>query len=274
MVRLGDDITHAFLPSNRTECNYEQLRFLKGYEIDGDKRRSIHDWLTISATSEVTDELVATYDSELLAEAIDDCFQICLGSSEVRFTPPFAYKSISENLAVLTPEMACTTICFGQYVQADEQLMLFVLTNDMKHLWKLCGILCRPSDEQAYSNNSDSWTNKVKRVFDKIDAYLILDFFLNSRELMQKRFPDLFPKQKSDAEEKTITFQDVKRQREAYDTKIVQYADKPSQKDEQWRTNAWTVLEFINYDINKAKQLHEQQKKWEKSQHTKRISKT
>jgi hypothetical protein len=181
-------------------------------------------------------------------------------------------KMVSKYVNIVFPAYACTNICFGQYVQADEQLMLFVLSKNIKHLQKMCGILCRPSGENDYEGVNESWIKIIKRHFDTVDYYLTLEFFLNAREQMQRRFPKLFPNAKADEKGTELTYQDVKKQREAYDRKVVQYAERPSDKAAQWQTNAWTVLEFIETDIVTAINLKEQQNKWEKSQNTRATS--
>ncbi len=269
MKRLGDDITHVFLPSNRSECNYEQLRHLKAYELNEDGTPSVAEWLQIACDAELANELIATYNPEILAESLDDCFQVCIGS-EVSFLEfPIKSRYLSNTEQIKYPAMAFTNICFGQFVQADEQLMLLTLTKNVKHLWKLCGIFCRPIGEKNYTGVTDEWINTFKRTHDLVDAWLVLDFFLNTRDLMQKRFRHLFSKVISTEEKTELTFQDVRAQREAYDRKIVQYAERPSEKEKQFQTNVWTVLEFIENDIVTAKTLKEQQVKWEKSQRTK-----
>jgi hypothetical protein len=272
MKRLGDDITHVFLPGNRAECTYEQLRYLKKYELDEEESTGLLEWLLISCTGKVADELIATYDAELLAESLDDCFQACVGNEAPFFGFPLKSKVANRDLTVRYLAGSCTDMCFGQFVQADEQLMLFTLTKSLKHLWKLCGILCRPQRETVYGGISEEWVQQIKRVHDVIDAWLILDFFMNARDLMRKRFSNLFPVANEGVEAKKLTFQDVKAQREAYDRKIVQYSERPSEKEAQWQTNVWTVLEFIDNDIFTAKTLKEQQNKWEKSQRTKGTS--
>ena len=104
MKRLGDDITNVFLPSNRSECNYEQLRHMKSYELNEDGTPGVTDWLLIACEAAIADELIATNDPDILAEALDDCFQACYGS-EVSFLEfPIQNRYVSETVRVKYPE--------------------------------------------------------------------------------------------------------------------------------------------------------------------------
>lgn len=251
----------VMMPENLNEC--ELLILLKWQELkeqqDLTKAQFAYLWLKTCLTEEAFLLLVKACNPEHVAQWAVDCSDIFLANNVGLTEQKLPILSL-KGLRLVGQASRCPSIRFGQWVEADEQFLLWHKSKNDKHLAKLAAILYRTDREKEYNNSINSeiafrLLNEVERPI----LLLIAEFWQGCRALFEKRFVRVFPKilesEDTQAQAKEIKYADIQKMVLAYHEKLVQYAKTPDRKMAMYQENAWTVFEFIEYDLKVYEQM-------------------
>jgi len=254
MIATNGDI-HIYLPEHRNNASIIQLELLKQHQL---KKTEIDKfavfWLESCCTPTTFANLLKTSNSDSLADIAQTATQAILKSTQPYTQPP--YKKIHLKTQQLhAPEPYLANITFGQFIAAEEQLFLYMLNQNSKHIANLANILYRPETEKHYTNNEQSQitAQEIAKTLKPHQLHLILDYYIGSRTIIEQNNPQVFPAPQPKATKPSLTAQKILDMVKSYHAKLVQYAGTPDRKKHMYNESAWTVLEFINTDIQNYK---------------------
>lgn len=245
----------VWFPENLNECSIDQL--LRIQELSNnleDLPNFSVEFLRICMLDDDFDELVALCPSEKLAEFANQVADSFL-ASEVFLTEQKIPILAVKDAEFRGPQDCLYDICFGQFVEADEQFLLYYKTQKIEHLNKMIAILYRPRDEIEYDNEiNEAIISKIKTV--DIGIKLIIHaFYSGCRQFISKQFKEVFPVKKESNQKKQLLFAEIRDMSKAYNAKMVQYAKSPDRKKKVYLVNVFTFFEFIEHDIIEYNQM-------------------
>jgi hypothetical protein len=265
MILSGDNI-QVFLPNVMNECSVTQLEIIATAQLNKtpvDKFAFM--WITAACDSETLKALLEEYEPDSLSDAAITATEAFLATKQPLTNTPYGLIYLENDKHLVGPEDNMANICMGQCIDAEEQFFLFLMNKNLKHLAKLTAILFRPPHQKKYNNSlNNSLAADVLKTLSETQLHVICEYYQGVRSLMAGNFKHAFPLPKAtpDAKikEKTaITGATILEMVLGYHAKLVQYSNNiPSQKQEQYHTNAWTVLEFIDTDIANYKRQEKQ----------------
>lgn len=243
----------VMLPQTLNEC--ELLTLLKWEELKETQGLTTgqfaFEWLKICINEESFFQLLKDCPVVNIAEWAVDASMIFLGSESGLTEQKLPILSL-KGLRLIGQTSRCSSIKFGQWVEADEQFLLWVKSKDDKCLAKLAAILYRTDREKEYNNSQNAIiANRILNEVERPILLLIAEFWAGCRGLFENRFRRVFPKTE-DTEESTraaFKYSDIQKMVMAYHEKMLQYAKTPDRKMAMYQENAWTVFEFIEYDL-------------------------
>lgn len=291
-ANIDDQTLYISLPSHINECNFVQLLFLKqnAGNINPDLLAFV--WLQ-TCVSEATFETLLDHIDHVqlhdlaVASLQSMTFDEAKLAPALRTKPPLALLYL-KNITLYPSGNLLQTMCFGQFVDAEEQLFLYFANNSTdqstnnpipnnqatKHLAALAATIYRPYNESRYSSTRTfELAPLIQAELDQDHLEIILDHYLACRYYITNKFKKTFPQQKTDNKKQTTdnreqktgpSTQNIREMVNGYNNKMIQYATTPTRKQEVYHENAWTVLEFIEHDIAKAQA---EQKALEKLNH-------
>lgn len=249
----------VMLPERLNEC--ELLILLKWQELKEEqgltKAQFAFAWLRTCLSEEAFLLLVKACEPERVAEWAVDCAEIFLANNEGLTEQKLPVLNL-KGLRLVGQASRCPSIRFGQWVEADEQFLLWYKSKNDKHLAKLAAILYRRDREKEYDSSMNA--EIAHRLLNEVERpmlLLIAEFWAGCRALFEARFKRVFPKvlEGESTEKKEIKYADIRNMVIAYHEKLVQYAKTPDRKMAMYQENAWTVLEFIEYDLKIYEQM-------------------
>lgn len=248
----------VMLPERLNEC--ELLVLLKWQELKEQKLTGgqfAYEWLKICLSEEAFLLLLKACEPIKLAEWAVECSDIFLNNNEGLTEQKLPVLSL-KGLRLVGQKSRCPSIKFGQWVEADEQFLLWYKSKNDKHLAKLAAILYRKDRETEYdSSNNAEIAHRILHEVERPILLLIAEFWAGCRALFEARFKRVFPKLlEADATKpKELKYADIQQMVLAYHEKMVQYAKTPDRKMAMYQGNAWTVFEFIEYDLKIYEQM-------------------
>lgn len=258
MILITDTADFAgYLPQTLNECSLltlMQCQELKAKE-DLTTAEFAIGWMKACLTQQDFDTLLRNIEPMKLAEMAVDASDIFLGSKAGLTEQKLPLLPL-KGLNLFGPKTHCSNICFGQWIEADEQFLLWHKSKELKCLAKLVAILYRPEKEKLYDNSLNA--ENASRILNTLDQrlmHIVADFWAGCRGLFEKRFDLVFPKVDKQANTKEIRFSEIQAMTLAYHEKMVQYAKSPERKMAIYLENAWTVFEFIQFDIKRYNEL-------------------
>lgn len=249
----------VMLPERLNEC--ELLILLKWQDLKEEqgltKAAFAFSWLKTCLSEEAFLLLIKACEPERVAEWAVDCSEIFLANNEGLTEQKLPILSL-KGLRLIGQPSRCTSIRFGQWVEADEQFLLWYKSKNDKHLAKLAAILYRKDREKEYDSSLNA--EIAHRLLNEVERpilLLIAEFWAGCRGLFEKRFRRVFPKvlESEETKPKELKYADIQQMVMAYHEKLVQYAKTPDKKMAMYQENAWTVFEFIEYDLKIYEQI-------------------
>ncbi len=249
----------VMLPERLDEC--ELLILLKWQELKEQQglttAQFAFEWLKICLSEEAFLLLVKACESEKVAEWAVDCSAIFMANNAGLTEQKLPILHLRK-LRLIGQASRCPSIRFGQWVEADEQFLLWYKSKNDKHLAKLAAILYRKDREYEYDNSLNA--EIAHRILNEVERpilLLIAEFWAGCRALFEQRFKRVFPKllEEEATKPKELKYADIKAMVMAYHEKLVQYAKTPDRKMAMYQENAWTVFEFIEYDLKVYEQM-------------------
>jgi hypothetical protein len=249
----------VMLPERLNEC--ELLILLKWQELKEEqgltKAQFAFAWLRTCLSEESFLLLIKACEPDKVAEWAVDCSEIFLANNEGLTEQKLPLLSL-KGLRLVGQASRCPSIRFGQWVEADEQFLLWYKSKNDKHLAKLAAILYRNDREIKY--NSSLNAEIAHRLLNEVERpilLLIAEFWAGCRALFEARFKRVFPKvlEGEATKPKELKYADIQQMVLAYHEKLVQYAKTPDRKMAMYQENAWTVFEFIEYDLKVYEQM-------------------
>lgn len=240
----------SYFPESLNECSLDQILEIREARAEGlDKSEMAVKFMQICMTDEAYVEMIELCSVDFLAETATRIFERFEESESFLDIQKVPVLSLGDT-ELVGPQDYIQNICFGQYVEADYQYLLYYKTQNEIHLDKLIAVLYRPRDELKYNNAiNDRLERKIKKLEPEIKA-VIHAFWIGCRLFLSKRFKAVFPKKSADGKlEKELTFAQIKASKAAYNAKMIQYAKTPERKIEIYLENVYLVFEFIDYDV-------------------------
>ena len=249
----------VMLPERLNEC--ELLVLLKWQELKEQQGLTTgqfaFEWLKICLSEEAFLLLVTACEPNKVAEWAVDCSAVFLAQNEGLTEQKLPVLSM-KGLRLVGQKSRCPSIKFGQWVEADEQFLLWYKSKNDRHLAKLAAILYRKNREIEYdgSNNAEI-AHRILNEVERPILLLIAEFWAGCRSLFEARFKRVFPKllEAEATKPKELKYADIQQMVLAYHEKMVQYAKTPDRKMAMYQGNAWTVFEFIEYDLKIYEQM-------------------
>lgn len=287
-AQLDDTSIYLALPSTINECNFMQLLFLKqnAGKVHPDVLAFV--WLQTCCSEETFETLLANIDNQQLHDiSVASLQSMTFDESKLgpalRTKPPLSLMYL-KNITLYPQGNLLQTMCFGQFIDAEEQLFLYFANqttqnsqpathnstlkthNSTKHLAALAATIYRPYNETRYSSTRTfELAAIIESELSTEELEIILDHYLACRYYITNKFKKLFPQKKTkepltegkEANPPTggqgaPSPRDIRDMVAGYNNKMIQYATSPDQKEKIYHENAWTVLEFIEYDITKS----------------------
>lgn len=161
---------------------------------------------------------------------------------------------IGNNILIGTKDYL-SDVWFGRFVEADEAFWLYTQTKDIKYLHQLTAILYLYDTESEYDNAIvPKRTQDIAKFASQEALAVIYEYYAGSRDYITKRFPLVFPKAKEETG-KSLKLKNIKEMREAFNKVMIDFAVTPDRKAEQYKTNLYTTLEFVERNIEKNNEL-------------------
>ncbi|WP_304232385.1 hypothetical protein [Jiulongibacter sediminis] len=255
IVNDGADIS-IFFPDELNQCTEVQLELLKKCQLEATSFSEFSvRWFTAGCSAETYADLLESCDSDSLADIACSVTQRFLECKKPLTKTPYEVMYLEKH-TLTGPGDFLQRLCFGQFIDSEEQLFLYFSRKETDHLVKLTAVLFRPAFEKEYNAGTSAQLLKdIRKSMTDAQLYVILEFYLGCRAVMARRFKHVFPAPPEGKDEKKakITPRMILDMVEGYHKKMVQYSPTPSQKMKQYLENAWTVLEFIDYDIESFK---------------------
>jgi hypothetical protein len=262
MIQLTDGAElDVYIPQSLNECSLDQLLILQKIRVESEDVADFSvDFFRLCMPDEVFDELVALCDVELLGGMAVQAADMFL-QSEGYLTMQKIPELLIKDTVFVGPKDCIANLCFGQFVEAETQFLLYFKTQKEQHLNSLVSILYRPRGEISYNNETNAAVaDGLKKV--ELEIKLIIHaYYLGCREYLNNRFKVAFPKKKANDKAPKLLFSDITKMQAAYNAKMVQYAKSPERKKEVFLENVYTVFEFIEYDILEYQEMVNQLKK-------------
>lgn len=243
----------VMLPEKLNDC--ELLILLKWQELKETQglttAQFAYEWLKTCLDEASFLILIKSCEPHKIAEWAVDCSAIFLANNEGLTEQKLPLLSL-KGLRLVGQVSRCSAIRFGQWVEADEQFLLWHKSKDDKHLAKLAAILYRNDREKQYDNSLNG--EIAYRLLNEVERPILLmiaEFWAGCRGLFEKRFRRVFPAPIDEelTKKKELKYGDIQKMVMAYHEKLVQYAKTPDRKMAMYQENAWTVFEFIEYDL-------------------------
>lgn len=252
-----------FYPDSLNEASITQLELYKSHQVEEkDLEKFASAWFLSGLNEQQLKELEDTAYLESVSDIALMVSERFLSSKEPLTRCPYPeisyrnikYQCVSDHLSDMH---------FGQFVDAEEQLSLYLINNHKDHLRKLCSVLYKPAGSEYYSSKIKGLSKGFGRVMGHVRMLLLLEFYLGCRQTLASNFRHIFPKQakKEDGEAKPVKLkpQDVLQMVRSYHAKLVQFAKSPEKKMAVYQENVYTVLEFIDADMAEYKRWKKEQ---------------
>jgi len=253
----NEDFT-AYIPDNLNECSLDQLLEIQRIKEEGlDKADIVVKFLQACIRDEHFEELVQLCNTSDLAEIALRVYDNFLNSNKFLDTQKIPFLTL-RNKILDAPKDYIANICFGQFVEADKEYLLYFKTQNVMHLNKLVSILYRPRDEKIYDNEVNELHIKEIAKIELEIKTVINSYWTGCRLFLANRFKLVFPKTKS-KEDDPLTFEKIKKSTQAYNSKMIQYAKTPDKKIDIYLENVYVVFEFIEHDLLEQMSIKSQQ---------------
>lgn len=262
MIQLTDGAElDVYIPDKLNECSLDQLLILQKLRVESEDVAEFSvGFLKMCMPDEVFDELVALCEVDFLAGIavqVSEYFVQSEGFLTIQKIPELLVK----DMVLIGPKDCIANLCFGQFVEAETQFLLYFKTQKEQHLNSLISILYRPRGELSYNNETNAAVAVALKKVELEIKLIIHAYYLGCREYLKNRFKVAFPNRKTDDNAPKLLFSDITKMQAAYNAKMVQYAKSPERKKEVFLENVYTVFEFIEYDIVEYQETLNQLKK-------------
>ena len=167
------------------------------------------------------------------------------------------FPKITLSKKLVGPADYLGNISFGRYIELEEQYWLYLKTQNAKHLHTLIAILYTFSNERQYDNSLvPERANLIENEMNEAQKLIIFEFYAGCREHITERFERVFPKKNQAKKSKNrMTFLSIQKMKETFNKVMVDFAGTPDRKPEIYNTNLYTVLEFVDRQIEKNEEL-------------------
>ena len=239
------------IPENFNEFTPEQLfDYFKILQVDSSNIAA--NWLKYF----LNDEQIQKIPSGKLADTALEVQRILkLTSKPLTFNK---FQSIELSKKLIGAKDYLRDVSFGRFVEADEQFWLYTKTKNSKHLHRLIAVLYLYATERSYNNITV--TERAELIATEMDLAhqaIIFEFYNGCRDFLSKRFDLVFPKSSDSSAKGELTLKAIKKMKEAFNTVMIDFAKTPDRKPDIYNTNLFTVLEFVQRNIQKNNELKE-----------------
>lgn len=150
-------------------------------------------------------------------------------------------------------------ITFKEFVPLDFMYLMYIKTQEVSYLNKLCAIIYRPQHQDFVDDESIEQRAESMNHLAISKRLAIFEFVHGCRQSITDKYEDLFPKPSESSKKKEeFTFDSIVNQYQVWQSVPAEFADKPDDITTQENVKLHIVLQFLNHKAKKNKELEEE----------------
>ena len=150
-------------------------------------------------------------------------------------------------------------IVFKEFIPLDFMYLMYVKTQEVNYLNKLCAILYRLKNQEFMDDESIEQRAELMNHLAISKRLAIFEFVHGCRQSFINKYEYLFPKPSEGTKKKEeFTFDSIVNQYEVWQSIPAEFANKPDEITTQENVKLHTVLQFLNHKAKKNKELEEE----------------